>query len=45
MMEMPKILPQGFDFFAAGAPLLDALVFGQLVQAVDDLDRQFGIGG
>lgn len=41
---MPKAQGQRFDFFAVGAPLLNVITLGQLVQAVDDFDRQFAIG-
>ena len=41
---MPKAQAQGFHFLAVGAPLLNAVGLSQLVQAIDDFNRQFTIG-
>jgi|GEM_PF-6138772 len=45
MAKMAQFEAQAFDFFAVGAPLLNALSLGQFVQAINDFDRQFAVGG
>lgn len=45
--DMPKVTQfqaQVFNFLLIGAALLNTVGFGQLVQAIDDFNRQFAVG-
>lgn len=43
MAEVAQAQPEHLDFFGIGAPLPDTVGFRQLVQAVDDFDRQLAV--
>ena len=45
MTKMSQAQSTVFHFFDIRASLLNVMDFGQLVQSVDDLDRQFTVGG